>query len=166
MEQGNGGGIDLPGTFIVHPDHLLVVSDDSCFNCCFSCGFRNEGELDAFVLEHGGQSGLAPAIPADTDQLWSASQTADIAGHIARATEFVFLALDYDHGYWGFGRNPLHTPELVVVEHDIADDQDWAVRQGTDLFGQSVLGQLLHHPCVSPFTPRRARRAFSSSGVL
>ncbi|KAF5034196.1 hypothetical protein DSECCO2_598690 [anaerobic digester metagenome] len=151
--------VEGPVRFPVHAQHLLVGGDDASLEGSFPELRRDEAALDPEFRADFAQVAAIGVLAAQADEGRLAAQGGDVLRHVARAADLEALVRDLDDGYRRFGRDAFDDPFLVLVEHDVADDQ----HAGADHAG-CVEGQI--HACSSPAMRSRRAAIRSRSSLL
>ena len=111
------------GLFKVSADNLLAPPDDPQFDG----GRQPRIDRDVrFEASFGGESEnrrTRGVTSDDSEQSGSPARGDDVAGHVPRAAEPLFGALDSDHWHRRFRRDPFDLAEPVLVQHHVADDE-------------------------------------------
>ena len=104
--------------------HLLVLGDDAGLAGSRPAGFFDHG---AHIHPQLGQFGPQPtALGSRADHAGhcnAGTQQAEVLGNVGGPPEGKLLVQHRNHGHRGLGRNPLHMSPDVLVQHQVADDE-------------------------------------------
>ena len=87
-------------------------------------GGQNAGTVDPFRLYKLDDPGPGLIVADDPGRKDFSPQRAEVADDVAGPAQNVGLRADLDHLHRGLGRDTLHPAPEVLVEHQIADDQN------------------------------------------
>ena len=141
---GIGAG-DRRGFLEVEAHHLLVAADDAEFRRRRAVGRDESVVVDAARREFVEQA-LAVVVLADEarDARLTAEQ-GEVVGDVGRAAQGLLRLEHVRDRHGGLGRDARDLAVVVLVEHDIADDEDLAARRA---LGDKIIKLFVFH-----FTP-------------
>ena len=70
------------------------------------------------------------------------AEAGEVARHVGRAAGIGRAPLDVDHGHGRLGRNAGDFAPEKFVEHEVADDENFAAREGPEDFRQPRRGEM------------------------
>ena len=113
----------------VEAQHLLVAADDAQLRRRRAVRMDEPAEVDAprreFLLE-----ALAVVVLADIARnRRAAAEPREVVRDVRRAAERLLLRRDVRDGHRRLGRDAVDLAVVVLVEHDVADDEDVALRR-------------------------------------
>jgi hypothetical protein len=121
----------------IRAHHLLRVSDDAGLDRGRAAAVPDHAaHVDAALAERAEQPDAGFVVPDHADQDRRGTESGQIGRNVARAAQGVTLALDFDHGHRRFVRDPLDASPDVAIEHEIAQHEHAAPREGGDAGAQ------------------------------
>ena len=114
---------------LIQPQHLLPPGHDAGFHRGGASGKGNQRGTDAFGVDERTHLRGRTVLAHGSGERRHASESRDVARHVARAAEKVTLAFDAHHGHRSFRGNAIGVTHQVGVEHDVPDHENTLARQ-------------------------------------